>query len=53
VVGKGGEQLKRISSAARHDMERLFGGKVYLGVWVKVKRDWTRDRRLLRQLGYG
>jgi GTP-binding protein Era len=53
VVGKRGEQLKRISSAARRDMERLFGGKVYLGVWVKVKRDWTRDQRLLRQLGYG
>jgi GTP-binding protein Era len=52
VIGKGGEALKRISSAARRDMERLFDGKVYLGVWVKVKRDWTRDQRLLRQLGY-
>jgi len=53
VIGKGGELLKRISSAARKDMERLFDGKVYLGVWVKVKRDWTGDARLLRQLGYG
>jgi GTP-binding protein Era len=53
VIGKQGELLKRISSAARRDMERLFEGKVYLGVWVKVKRDWTRDQRLLRQLGYG
>ncbi|MEW6689629.1 MAG: GTPase Era [Pseudomonadota bacterium] len=53
VIGTGGAQLKRISSGARRDMERLFGGKVYLGVWVKVKRDWTRDPRLLRQLGYG
>ena len=52
VIGAGGEQLKRISSAARKDMERLFGGKVYLGVWVKVRRDWTGDARLLRQLGY-
>jgi len=52
VIGAKGEQLKRISSAARKDMERLFGGKVYLGVWVKVKRDWTGDERLLRQLGY-
>ena len=52
VIGAGGELLKRISSAARKDMERLFGGKVYLGVWVKVKRDWTGDERLLRQLGY-
>jgi GTP-binding protein Era len=53
VIGARGEQLKRISTAARKDMERLFDGKVYLGVWVKVKRDWTGDTRLLRQLGYG
>jgi GTP-binding protein Era len=52
VIGAGGETLKRISSAARRDMERLFDGKVYLGTWVKVKRDWTGDARLLRQLGY-
>jgi GTPase len=53
VIGARGEQLKRLSSAARRDMERLFDGKVYLGVWVKVKRDWTGDARLLKQLGYG
>jgi len=53
LVGKGGEKLKRISTAARLDMEKLFGGKVYLGTWVKVKDDWSDDRRLLRQLGYG
>jgi GTP-binding protein Era len=52
VIGANGENLKRISSAARRDMERLFDGKVYLGVWVKVKRDWTGDARLLKQLGY-
>jgi len=53
VIGAKGAQLKRISSAARTDMERLFDGKIYLGVWVKVKRDWTGDARLLKQLGYG
>ena len=53
VIGAKGENLKRISTAARKDMERLFDGKVYLGVWVKVKRDWTGDARLLKQLGYG
>jgi GTP-binding protein Era len=53
VVGKGGETLKRIASAARKDMERLFGGKVYLGVWVKVRRGWTEDARMLKHLGYG
>jgi len=53
VIGAKGAQLKRISSAARTDMERLFDGKVFLGVWVKVKKDWTGDARLLKQLGYG
>ena len=53
VIGAGGEVLKRISSTARKDMERLFGGKVYLGTWVKVRRDWSGDARLLRQLGLG
>jgi GTP-binding protein Era len=52
VVGKGGERLKRMGTAARKDMERLFGGKVYLGTWVKVRRAWTDDARVLKQLGY-
>ncbi|MEW5863259.1 MAG: GTPase Era [Pseudomonadota bacterium] len=52
VVGREGAMLKRIATAARLDMERLFGGKVYLGVWVKVRRDWSDDTRLLKQLGY-
>jgi len=52
VLGTRGERLKRMASAARKDMERLFGGKVYLGVWVKVRRAWTDDARVLRQLGY-
>lgn len=52
VIGAGGEKLKRMASAARKEMEKLFGGKVYLGVWVKVRRAWTDDARVLRQLGY-
>lgn len=52
VLGRGGERLKAMATAARKDMERLFGGKVYLGVWVKVRRAWTDDARMLRQLGY-
>ena len=52
VVGKAGERLKRMASAARKDMEKLFGGKVYLGTWVKVRKAWTDDARVLRQLGY-
>ncbi|HZQ75469.1 MAG TPA: GTPase Era [Burkholderiales bacterium] len=52
VLGAKGERLKRMASAARKDMEKLFGGKVYLGVWVKVRKAWTDDARILRQLGY-
>lgn len=52
VIGKGGELLKRIATEARQDMERLFDGKVYLEVWVKVKSGWADDERLLKSLGY-
>ncbi|WP_197706871.1 GTPase Era [Sterolibacterium denitrificans] len=52
VIGKGGEKLKAMSSDARRDMERLFGGKVYLEVWVKVKSGWADDERALKSLGY-
>jgi len=52
VIGKGGERLKRISTDARKDMERLFGGKVWLETWVKVKSGWADDERALKSLGY-
>lgn len=52
VLGPRGERLKRMATAARKDMEKLFGGKVYLGTWVKVRKAWTDDARVLRQLGY-
>ena len=52
VIGKGGQSLKRIASEARQDMERLFDGKVFLEVFVKVKSGWTDDERLLKSLGY-
>jgi GTP-binding protein Era len=52
VLGTKGERLKGMATAARKDLERLFDGKVYLGVWVKVRRAWTDDARVLRQLGY-
>ncbi|MFN6960908.1 MAG: GTPase Era [Rhodocyclaceae bacterium] len=53
VIGKGGERLKRVASAARREMEKLFGGKVWLETWVKVKRGWADDERALKSLGYG
>jgi len=52
LLGARGERLKAMATAARKDLERLFQGKVYLGVWVKVRRAWTDDARVLRQLGY-
>ncbi|MBL4630897.1 MAG: GTPase Era [Paraglaciecola sp.] len=53
VIGKGGQRLKTIGMEARKDMELLFGAKVYLELWVKVKSGWADDERALRSLGYG
>ena len=52
LIGKGGAKLKQISTEARTDMENLFGGKVWLEVWVKVKGGWADDERALKSLGY-
>ena len=52
IIGSGGVTLKRIASEARQDMERLFDGKVFLEVFVKVKSGWADDERLLKSLGY-
>ena len=52
VIGKGGEKLKRIGSEARQDMERLFGGRVHLETWVKVRSGWADNASLLQSLGY-
>jgi GTP-binding protein Era len=53
IVGAKGGRLKEIGTKARLDMEKLFGGKVHLEVWVKVKSGWTENQQLLKQLGYG
>jgi GTPase len=52
VIGAKGEKLKEIGSAARADMEKLFGGKVYLEIWVKVRRGWADSESALKSLGY-
>ncbi len=52
VIGKNGERLKKIGTQARKDMEKIFGQKVFLRLWVKVKSDWTDDERALKSLGY-
>lgn len=53
VVGRDGAILKKIGTEARRDLEKLFGGKVYLGLWVKVRKGWSDDEQILRRLGYG
>jgi GTPase len=51
IIGKGGEKLKAISTQARKDMETLFGSKVFLEVWVRVRGGWADDEATLRRLG--
>lgn len=52
VIGAGGETLKRVATEARQDMERQFGGTVFLEVHVRVDADWIDDPRRLRKYGY-
>lgn len=52
VIGRGGQVLKGVGSRARVDLEQLFGQKVFLRLWVRVKEHWTDDERALQQLGY-
>lgn len=53
VLGHAGQSIRRIGSEARRDMERLFGGRVYLGLHVKVRSDWAAHEQALRTYGYG
>lgn len=52
IIGKKGNMLKAIGEAARSDIERLLGSKIYLDLWVKTRRDWRNQQTGLRQLGY-
>ncbi|MSQ72972.1 MAG: GTPase Era [Betaproteobacteria bacterium] len=52
VVGEKASKLKEISRSARLDMERQFGDKVYLELWVKIRDGWTDDEAAVRRLGY-
>jgi GTPase len=51
VIGKGGEMIKRIGSAARVDLEKFFGTRVYLDLHVRVKAEWREDDRMLGEFG--
>ncbi|MGE0072079.1 MAG: GTPase Era [Thiomonas sp.] len=52
VIGAGGERLKRMSTEARQDMQALFGGPVFLEVWVKTRSGWADDQAAVRAFGY-
>jgi GTP-binding protein Era len=52
VIGQGGEGLKTVGRAARMELARLFGTRVHLELWVKVKENWSDSEAALRQFGY-
>jgi GTPase len=53
VIGKGGDKLKEVGTAARHDLESFFGKKIFLELHVKVKKRWRDDDDALRTIGLG
>ncbi|MTI84741.1 MAG: GTPase Era [Firmicutes bacterium] len=52
IIGKGGSMLKQVGQLARKEIELLLGSRIYLDIWVKVKKDWRNHDGLLRTLGY-
>jgi GTP-binding protein Era len=52
VIGKQGSRLKQIGQAARQEIERLLNTRVYLALWVKVRKDWSENEQLIRDMGY-
>jgi GTPase len=52
LIGSRGDKMKEIAASARAEMERLFGGKVFLEIWVRVKKDWADSEASLKRLGY-
>ena len=53
IIGHEGAMLKKISTEARHDIERFMGAKIYLQTWVKVKENWRDNLNYVRSFGYG
>lgn len=52
IIGKKGLALKKVGQHARQDLEEFFGKQVYLGLYVRVKKDWRDNKNLLREFGY-
>jgi GTP-binding protein Era len=51
VIGARGERLKRVGTAARHELNKLLDRRLHLNLWVKVREDWADNALALRQLG--
>jgi GTP-binding protein Era len=52
LIGRKGAMLKEIGTRAREEMERFFDSRIFLELFVRVQKDWTRDPRALREFGY-
>ncbi|MGE5829236.1 MAG: KH domain-containing protein, partial [Micromonosporaceae bacterium] len=52
VIGAGGARLREVGTRARREIEELLGAKVYLDLHVRVAKDWQRDPKQLRKLGF-
>jgi GTPase len=52
IIGKQGSRLKQIGQSARQEIERLLNTRVYLALWVKVRKDWSENEQLIRDMGY-
>ena len=52
IIGKSGSMLKTVGTEARKELEKVFGIKIYLELWVKIKNEWRNDQRFLNSMGY-
>ena len=52
IIGKGGKMLKKIGERARQEIEQMVGQKVFLKLWVRVQKKWTRDLKAIKKFGY-
>ena len=53
LIGKGGRMLKEIGTQSRLEMEKFFAAKIFLELFVRVRKDWTKDAKWLKEFGYG
>jgi GTP-binding protein Era len=52
IIGKGGSKLKKIGAEARKDIERMVGTRVFLKLFVRIQKNWSKDTKAMRRFGY-